>query len=117
VTLVDEFFKESGLFDNPTLFMSRGKPRPRSDKYAPLGIPSDPVYALYADKKGGGILKNLRPNLTVTYGKAIDNDQLKKKEKAVGKTLCCPHCGDKLLKGLLHADTSAICQGLERGNY
>jgi SAM-dependent methyltransferase len=98
IILVDEFFKESGLFDNPTLFMSRGKPRPRSDKYAPLGIPSDPVYALYADKKGGGVLKNLRPNLTVTYGKAIDNDQLKKKEKAVGKTLCCPHCGDKLLK-------------------
>ena len=98
IILVEDFFKESALFEDPTLFMSRGKPRPKSDKYAHLGIPSDPVYALYAEKKGAGISRNSRQISTLTYGRPMDNDQLKEKEKDVGKTLCCPHCGEGLLK-------------------
>ncbi len=69
IILVDEFFKESGLFGKTEYFVSRGKPRPKSDKYAHLGIPSDPVYALFAEKKGGDLKRNgilgLRPNLKV----------------------------------------------------
>jgi hypothetical protein len=98
VILVEEFFKETGVFEKPVLFISRGKPRPKSDKYAPLGIPSDPVYALYADKKGTALSRKARPDLTVTWGETFANDELKKREKAVHTTLCCPHCGEKLRK-------------------
>ena len=98
IILVEEFFKESGVFEKPALFISRGKPRPKSDKYTSLGIPSDPVYGLYADKKGTAFSRKARPDLIVTCGETFDNDVLKKRKKAVHTTLCCPHCGEKLRK-------------------
>ncbi len=52
VGLVRRFFLDSGLFEQPEVFASRGKPRPADDKYAYLGIPSDPVYAVYAERVG-----------------------------------------------------------------
>jgi len=97
IILVDEFFKESGLFEKAEYFVSKGKPRPKSDKYAHLGIPSDPVYALFAVKKGGD-RKKKRNLKSVSQCERLDKDDLKRKEKAVGKTLCCPHCGERLLK-------------------
>ena len=98
IILVEEFFRESGVFEKPALFISRGKPRPKSDKYAPLGIPSDPVYGLYADKKSTASSRKARPDLMFTRGETFDNDELKKRKKAVHTTLCCPHCGEKLRK-------------------
>ena len=49
VVLVEEFFNRVGIFTSPQLFVSKGKPRPEDDKYAHLGIPSDPIYAVYAE--------------------------------------------------------------------
>jgi SAM-dependent methyltransferase len=51
VTLVERFFESSGLFNDPKVFVRRGGARPSDDKYAHLGIPGDPVYAVYADKR------------------------------------------------------------------
>ncbi|NLI82274.1 MAG: class I SAM-dependent methyltransferase [Deltaproteobacteria bacterium] len=52
VTFVEELFKYVDMFDPPKTFVSRNKARPPDDKHAHLGIPSDPVYVVYADKKG-----------------------------------------------------------------
>lgn len=46
--LVEGYFRQSGAFGEPTVVISRNKPRPKEDKYAFLGIPSDPVYAVHA---------------------------------------------------------------------
>jgi SAM-dependent methyltransferase len=46
--LVKRFFSLSGRFSAPESFESTGKPRPEDDKYYDLGIPSDPIYALWA---------------------------------------------------------------------
>jgi len=51
VALVKDFFGSVPVFDSPQDFLSAGKPRPKDDKYAHLGIPSDPIYAVYARKK------------------------------------------------------------------
>jgi SAM-dependent methyltransferase len=51
VLLVEGFFQESGAFGQTTLIVSLGKPRPKEDKYAFLGIPSDPLYAVYARRE------------------------------------------------------------------
>ena len=51
VLLVEGFFRQSGAFGETTVIVSRNKPRPREDKYAFLGIPSDPVYAVYARRE------------------------------------------------------------------
>ncbi len=53
VELVKRFFLENGLFEPPKIFTSTGKPRPVDDKYAHLGIPSDPICAVYAERRGG----------------------------------------------------------------
>jgi len=53
VILVEEFFRLSKAFEPRRYFVSKKKSRPKDDKYACLGIPSDPIYAVYAEKNGG----------------------------------------------------------------
>jgi SAM-dependent methyltransferase len=98
VLLVEGLFKEAGAFEKPAVFLSKGKPRPKDDKYAHLGIPSDPVYAVYADKKGGDPLRGARPELMVSYGEPLDEETLAARKKTIKHTLRCPHCGEKMLK-------------------
>jgi hypothetical protein len=65
--LVEEFFARAGTFTRPQLFESKGKPRPKDDKYAHLGIPSDPIYAVYAEKKGDKRQERPRPTSAASY--------------------------------------------------
>ncbi len=97
VLLVEDFFKEARHFEKTSVFVSKGKPRPENDKYTHLGIPSDPIYAVYADKKGGSPCK-ARPLVTMAYGALLEGDELERRKKAIKKTFRCPYCGDKLRK-------------------
>jgi SAM-dependent methyltransferase len=96
VLLVEELFGEAGGFGKPEAFVSKGKPRPKDDKYAHMGIPSDPVYAVYADKQGGK--KSLRPKLGISYGQSMGKNELNRRKAAVKHTLQCPYCGEKMKK-------------------
>jgi SAM-dependent methyltransferase len=98
VLLVEDFFREAGVFEKRSVFLSKGKPRPKDDKYAHLGIPSDPIYAVYADKKGGDPLRRSRPEVIVSYGEPLDQETFERRKKAIKQTLRCPHCGEKMLK-------------------
>ena len=49
VILVEEFFSRAGGFEKPQTFVSRGRPRPRDDKYADHLSTSDRIYAVYAE--------------------------------------------------------------------
>ena len=98
VILVEEFFQETDSFEKPCLFVSRNKPRPKNDKYAHLGIPSDPVYAVYADKRGGSCERRARPVVEMDFGKTPDKEELERRKKAIKDTLRCPYCEDKLKK-------------------
>jgi len=98
VLLVEEFFERTGMFDSPEVFVSKGKPRPKDDKYAHLGIPSDPIYAVYAEKSGGR--KSRRPDLSLIWPLTDlpDQEELERRKGAVKDTLQCPHCTGALLK-------------------
>ena len=98
VLLVEDFFNRAGIYSSPRVFVSKGKPRPKEDKYGHLGIPSDPIYAVYAEKSGGGGSK--RPDLSVIWPltELPDTEQLEHRKKAVKDTLRCPHCNENLLK-------------------
>jgi len=98
VLLVEELFRKAMRFEGTHVFVSRGLPRPADDKYADLGIPSDPVYAVYAERKGAMGDRKARPVLDVYGEKPRDREALEKKKKRVGETLCCPHCDAKLNK-------------------
>lgn len=98
VLLVEDFFKAAGLFEKTSLFVSKGKPRPKDDKYAPMNVRSDPVYALYADKKGGNPSRRSRPVVNLDLYQGPDREEVEKGKRKVKETLCCPHCGEKMRK-------------------
>ena len=98
VILVDEFFKQSGGFEKTSLFVSKGKPRPAGDKYSGMMPLSDPVYALYADKKGGRPDRKARPVVSMGYGETPDKEVVERKKASVKETLRCPYCDQKLSK-------------------
>ena len=52
MSLVADFFREAGGFGERREYVCKGKPRPKDDKHAWTGLPSDPVYAIYAEKPG-----------------------------------------------------------------
>ncbi len=98
ILLVEDLFKEAALFEKTGLFVSKGRPRPSDDKYADKTPFSDPVYAVYANKKGGGN-KTVKATSTFSaFGENFTQEELKEREKRVKETMRCPHCGDKLKK-------------------
>jgi SAM-dependent methyltransferase len=97
VIIVEELFKESGFFGRTSLFVSRGKPRPADDKYASEGIPSDPVYAVYADRKGCDPLRK-RPEIRLRFRGLPSDQEVEEAKKRVKDTLLCPYCGEKMNK-------------------
>jgi SAM-dependent methyltransferase len=98
VLLVEEYFEHSELFEESRVFVSRGKPRPEDDKYAHLGIPSDPVYAVYAEKKGGAPGRKPRRVSEVAGGESFDPEEVHRRKTRIKDTHECPHCGKKMRK-------------------
>jgi SAM-dependent methyltransferase len=97
VMLVEDFFKRTQTFEEPAVFTSRGKPRPKSDKYAHLGIPSDPVYAVYAAKIGGAAGHQGMVEEPSTQF-ADDGADIENKKRSIKESLTCPYCGIRLKK-------------------
>ena len=97
VIIVEDYFKAVRCFEPSQLRVSKGQPRPADDKYAGLGLPSDPVYAVFADKRGGDAP---RPRRGVAR-KATSPDEaaaLDHRRRAIARTLRCPHCNQRLAK-------------------
>lgn len=96
--LIEDLFRAAEIFESPQIYISKGKPRPKDDKYAGQGIPSDPIYAVYADKIGEHVRQRQPPD--VEQIRAIQNiSQDFERRKAMTKeTLCCPHCGERMNK-------------------
>lgn len=98
VILVEEYFHRSGVFDRPAVFVSKGRPRPPDDKYAHLNIPSDPIYAVYADKRAKTSVMKSRPLIKLLYGEPIDKQELEERKRKIKETRLCPYCQMKLSK-------------------
>jgi SAM-dependent methyltransferase len=98
--LVNEFFQAAGGFEVPQEFVSMGKPRPRDDKYAFMEIPSDPIFAVYAEKQGGNPDRPSRKVAPIFYDEPKKED-VARRRKQIKDTLACPHCGEKLSKWMV----------------
>jgi SAM-dependent methyltransferase len=98
VILVEDLFEKTGLFTKPEVFVSKNKPRPTEDKYAHLGIPSDPVYAVYAERIGGGISFRPRKLDEIDEMPLPQPGLIRNKMAAVGRSRCCPYCESPLRK-------------------
>jgi SAM-dependent methyltransferase len=98
IMLVEDLFRETGAFDEAKLFVSKGKPRPKDDKYAHLGTPSDPIYAVYAEKAGKNSQRMARPTPRSIHEELLSKDDLERKKREIKHTLRCPYCGSRLKK-------------------
>jgi len=96
VVLVEEFFSRAEIFTRSNVFVSKGKPRPKDDKYAHLGIPSDPIYAVYADKVGGDGGQRPRLIFMESPEESPEAKALQRRKASVKHTLKCPHCSNGL---------------------
>lgn len=101
VILVEEFFRGSGVFEKPSLFVSRGKARPEHDKYSGYTNVSDPVYALYADKKGGAPSRKKRPGIEPEPVTRMHREDIEKRKRNIKNSLCCPYCRERMSKWLV----------------
>lgn len=99
VWLVEDYFQQTtSWFEPHQVFSSQGRPRPPDDPYAEQGIPSDPVFAVYAEKAGGGAERPARPALASELGEPIDHAEVQRRKQEVKRTLCCPYCEEPLQK-------------------
>ena len=98
VYLVQDWFRARDLFGSQATFVSQGLPRPKDDKYAHLGLPSDPIYAVWAERKGGDPDRESRPYPVLDLGGSIDKAQLDLLVKELPESLRCPHCFQSLKK-------------------
>jgi SAM-dependent methyltransferase len=98
IGLVETFFESSGDFEDPDFFLSMGLPRPEGDRFHPLGLPSDPVFAVFAEKRGGPPGRPPRLPPPDPARMPIDEEAVEARRARVGETLACPHCGERLSK-------------------
>jgi hypothetical protein len=99
VIIVEDLFRQAGLFKEPKVFISKEKPRPKDDKYYPENTVSDPVYGIYADKKGEANIE--RPVFCLEYGQRLGKEELAKRKSGIKHHLKCPYCGTRLKKWLV----------------
>ncbi|MCB2185507.1 MAG: class I SAM-dependent methyltransferase [Deltaproteobacteria bacterium] len=98
VILVEEWLRLAGGFTAPRVFVSKGQPRPAGDKYAHLGLPSDPVYAVFAERQGGDPARPERPLPPPPTAERPDPAELERRRALVAETLECPYCRERLRK-------------------
>lgn len=98
VWLVEDFFQAADLFEKPRVFSSQGHQRPEDDPYAEHGIPSDPVFAVYADREGSAADRPARPELKSEDGLQISKEILERRKREIGQTLRCPYCEEPLTR-------------------
>jgi ubiquinone/menaquinone biosynthesis C-methylase UbiE len=96
--LVEDYFKLAGGFHSPQVWVSKGGLRPEDDQYFGMGIPGDPVYALYAEKQTEGMPPKQAQRLTLVQKSKEKEIEMKEKTKNIRNTLECPYCGEKMKK-------------------
>jgi SAM-dependent methyltransferase len=94
ILLVEDYFRKAEAFGGTEHFVSRGRPRPGDDKYAVYGIPSDPVYAVYAEKPGADAGRPARPALRLFQEELVREGELERKKRMIRHTLKCPYCDE-----------------------
>jgi SAM-dependent methyltransferase len=94
--LIQDYFAAVPEFGPTRTFASQGQPRPENDHYAGVGLPSDPVFAVWAERRGGPASRPERPLPAVTVSAPWGSDEVVRRKKLVAETRACPRCGSRL---------------------
>lgn len=95
--LLQRFFRTAGMFESSQTFIQMGDPRPADDKYHSMGIPGDPVFAVFAEKEGGAAGRPARtaPQRAVDMPSA---DEIRNRKAVIAKKMLCPYCETRLYR-------------------
>ena len=96
-SMVNDWFGHTRLFGPTKSFVSKGLPRPADDKYAGSGLPSDPVYAIWAEKLGGAA-SGARPYPKIQAGHAPLASPAAVQPPDESHAPACPYCKERLRK-------------------
>jgi hypothetical protein len=96
IWLVEDYFRGAGLFGEPKVFTSQGRPRPADDPYTAHGLPSDPVFIVYAERAGETERARVRPEPASELGEPIDMALVAERKAKVKERLRCPYCDQPL---------------------
>ena len=94
--LVEDYFNATTALERHRIFVSRGKPRPADDKYAGLGLASDPITAVYAEKVGVPAERKRRPPIVPDEDPCPPREVVEQRKREVKHTMRCPYCQEKL---------------------
>ncbi len=89
------YFADAGGFTQPDTFIVMGRPRPHGDKYESTGVPSDPVYAVYAEK-GDPASHADRRHAPPVESEHPDHDEIERRKAEFVHTGKCPYCGEPM---------------------
>ncbi len=99
--LVHEFFQAAEGFERPLEFVSRGRPRPKDDKYIGTTTESDPVFAVYARREGGDPGSPLAQVRPLPYGERPSREEIERRKAQIKATMNCPYCNEPLRKWMV----------------
>jgi SAM-dependent methyltransferase len=106
--IVHAYFRSVPDFGPMKLFCSMGKPRPKDDRYAGLGIPSDPIWAIYAENGGAPPDRAPRPEIPPEPDPGPPPEVVRERKARVRETLRCPYCEEPLEK--FEIELSPFCE-------
>jgi SAM-dependent methyltransferase len=98
VFIVQDYLRSSPLMTPPQDFASLGRPRPEGDRYDGLGLPSDPVFAVWAERTGAPINRPHRHPPVIDSPELPKAEILEARQSAVASSLICPYCNESLRK-------------------
>jgi len=98
VLIVRDYLSSSPLLTPPQDFASLGRPRPKGDRYAGLGLPSDPVFAVWAERTGSPSDRPHRHPPVIESPEIPKAEVLEARRGSVASSLKCPYCNERLRK-------------------
>jgi len=96
--LVAEMLMVLGHYERIDRFRAVGRPRPADDLFSDSGMPSDPVYAVWADRLGADPERPPRPRPDDQVGGVVDRELVERRKARVAETLRCPYCDEPLTR-------------------
>jgi hypothetical protein len=97
IWIVQDYFRAIPAFGETQTFISRGRRRPAGDRYAEVLPWSDPVFAVWAEKRGGDPGRDPRPAPALASD-APRPEELASRKARVRRTLRCPYCEQPLTR-------------------
>jgi SAM-dependent methyltransferase len=98
VLIVEDYLGSSPFLTPPRVFASQGRPRPKDDRYAELGLPSDPVFAVWAERADQPSQGTRRCRPETDEPAKPDIERIEARKNTTRLTLKCPYCDVSLSK-------------------